>query len=565
MTFRQPTAAPSRRNYANTLTEREPTYIPRTTLQNQIEQSQEWIIFSPSQNASTSAQTQASRSHTAGLSRFSDLDAAAGSAKVEAGISEDDAIEDCELDSLDDGLHAFREPSVYRLESNQSLGGIFPTHDGLGTFPASSQPVQEQLWQHEQYNPKRKFDGILRRRSSVQGRLDTIDRLDNRGTEDKRIRIERWRMEQSEAMLEEIEQSTRKRARRDSIIPGQSHDAEASSTADVLATTPKKQSDSVTESIATSGPADVEPFWRRITRRFIREVIGINEPLLSVILGESLVDSVTPRLLPTALYTIPEQPVQEVAASTYDGPGWRDRLLQRIARELGVLTTQVAPHPGAFSTYPTTSGLDEYAGIPLDQPPLKRVRHDFPSVSIEQGEDFSSSSVNPTFSPTIQEPAHAESWGLEDDSPPLTSSTPHALDTDCLIQDRAYWERELDATVIFRFLRSRFSSHTAAKTRSTTPQSTTAAQDSARRAAVIRQHHPLVARPHHSPARKRRDLRVQIRRTSSSYAGESVISSRRESIARSGPSSRNYWDLGGSLGSGSAVASGGWTGTWGEV
>lgn len=86
------------------------------------------------------------------------------------------------------------------------------------------------------------------------------------------------------------------------------------------------------------------------------------------------------------------------------------------------------------------------------------------------------------------------------------------------------------------------------------------ADDNAKRTAIIRQHHPLVARAHRSPVLLRRDSRIIHRRPASSCASESVKSSRR-SVIRSA-SSRNYWDLGGSMGSGSLLASGG---AWGEV
>src|SRR5436305_14049173 len=104
---------------------------------------------------------------------------------------------------------------MYRIPSTQSTVGVLPTHDGLGTFPTSSLPVQEQLWQHEQYNPKRKFGGYHRRRSSVQRRLDTIEELESQVSNEKRMRIEKW-LEHSQVFLEEIEKQTRRRARADS-------------------------------------------------------------------------------------------------------------------------------------------------------------------------------------------------------------------------------------------------------------------------------------------------------------------------------------------------------------
>src|SRR3984957_14557627 len=197
MAFRQPTAAPSR-------------YLPLET--------PESSPFPPWHDDPTTRTQTTTAQRTAGLSRLSNIDSfdtAVRSGRLESSVLEDEGPEDKELDSLDDGLQAFREPSIYRIPSSQSPGAVLPTHDGLGTFPASSPPVQEQLWQHEQYNPKRKFEGSHTRRSSVQRRLDTIEELESQVSNEKRLRIEKWRMDQSQALLEEIERQTRRRVRTD--------------------------------------------------------------------------------------------------------------------------------------------------------------------------------------------------------------------------------------------------------------------------------------------------------------------------------------------------------------
>jgi hypothetical protein len=483
------------------------------------------------------------------------LNTAARSGRIESEVLDEDATEDGELDDLDDGLHAFREPPMHQTTSNQNVGTVLPTHDGLGTFGASS-AVHEQLWQHEQYNPKRKYEGAHRRTSSVQKRLDTIEEFDAQVNEDKRLRIEKWRMEQSQALLDEVEKETRRRLRRGSARQREPTAMSMEVIEDMLGTTPK-QSDYLPHQ-QSSETEESEPFWRRITRKFIRDVIGIDEPLLSVILGESLPeDAMSPPTLPT----IPEQVNEGAPADAVDGT-WRDRLLKRIAKELGVLVHQLSPHPGAFNTYVSTANQD-YAGIPINTKSIASARR--PSLTPARSSDSqlpTASTAGPTFHPTVPvEASHAASWGLEEEALPSFSSSAQLRDAERLRQERDYWEKALSVETVFRFLKDRFAGKPS-DIDLQSPSFPEASQDAARRAAIICQHHPLVARAHRSPARLRRDARLQhVRRASSSCASESAKSSRKVS----GSNSAHYWDIGGSVHSGSLLASGGMMGAWGEV
>lgn len=526
MAFQAPAAAP-RQVHVSTNVPQQST--PQVSSRPALEESQEWILFSPSQIGSNTDRTQTSQ--TVGLSRASDFGSLHTTARSRF---ESDALEaaaeEAELDTLDEGLNAFHEP-VFPTISQQSQGPLLPTHDGLGTFPASSPPVLEQLWQHEQYNPKRKHEGHHRRASSIQRRLDTVDEMEAQANEDKRMRIEKWRLDQSRAMLEEVERETRRQVRRQSVQQGST-----SAVDHILGSTPK-QSDYLRDE-----DEEAQPFWRRLTRKFIRDIIGIDDPLLSVILGESLPEEVLePKTPISSLPTIPEQ-----GAETESDGSWRDRLLQRIARELGVLVHQIAPHPGAFTTY--NNQQHDYAGMPVTAPPRSS------SIPVPTPrEPAMTSTLTPNFPPTIHDPAHAETWGFEEEpSTPFTESTLN------LQQEREYWERELDVKMVFRYLRDRI---TLRAEQPALADTQTVAEDNAKRTAIIRQHHPLVGRAQRSPARLRRDSRLSHRRPTSSCASESVKSSRKTSIVRSG-SSRNYWDIGGSMGSGSLLASGG---GWGEV
>src|SRR5699024_6070512 len=109
-------------------------------------------------------------------------------------------------------------------------GAVLPTHDGLGSFQASSQTVQDQLWQHEQYNPQRRPELRLRRHSSVQRQLDMVAEQEQMTNAERERwqRIEKWRMEQSRALLQEVERETRRRRRRTSRASRTSDQASSS-------------------------------------------------------------------------------------------------------------------------------------------------------------------------------------------------------------------------------------------------------------------------------------------------------------------------------------------------
>jgi hypothetical protein len=556
MAFRQPVPAP-RQLYVATPKQDELPSKSFRNLHDRDEGSQEWVLFDPSQAASTTTGTQTDRSpRTAGLSRISDFGSLATRPGQVTQVNVDDTFtEDGELDDLDEGLQAFGEPSIYQPSSNQGHPTVLPTHDGLGTFSASNALVQAQLWQHEQYNPKRKYEGAHRRRSSLQRRLDTIQELDLQMTEEKRIRIEQWRTEQSQALLNEIEKETRRRK-------GYATDTKQNSDLNNLATdygllgTTPKQTD-IPNGMAQE-IEEVEPFWRRVTRRFIRDVIGIDEPLLSVIVGESL---------PEDMYAIadllngpegnPSAHPRSVANET-----WPDRLLHRIARELGLLVNKLSPHPGALATASPFVSPD-YARMPISAQSSQIL-----ASSSQRPIEQSNPNVAPFFSPTMQDPSHDASWGLEEE----TSGRPDGIaaeadDAERRRREREYWERELDIKMVFRFLKSRFSSQNGAGRQETSPLPKTTTEDPIRRADAIRRQHPLVARSHQpSLARLRREsARRPFKRSVSSCASESARTGRMPSLARSNGSSRNYWDIGGSVGSGSAIASVGVMGAWAEV
>src|SRR5579871_542547 len=217
MAFRQPQHRP---HTSRQLSFPESELVPIASSQRKrsLEESEEWILFSPTAAPSTITKTQTTSTErtprTAVLSHLSDfgsLDTAAHSDDqddeniTEHGSEPDD---EAELDSLDDGLHAFHEPSEvssprHRLDHSE---GVFPTHDGFGKFGDNSAAIHQQLWQFERSHRRKQ-----RRTSSVQRTLDALEQLDGPSQESERIRrIEKWRLEQSRALLEEIERETRR-------------------------------------------------------------------------------------------------------------------------------------------------------------------------------------------------------------------------------------------------------------------------------------------------------------------------------------------------------------------
>ncbi|KXL45404.1 hypothetical protein M433DRAFT_31357, partial [Acidomyces richmondensis BFW] len=508
-----------------------------------IEASQEWILFSPQSDG------QSCSSHTPRTATdFGSLETHIRSQPVGIDSAEEATCqgteiddENAELDSLDDGLHAFHHHPFSSSSHNpldQSGGSVLPRHDGLGAF--SSGALQDQLWQFERYNPHRRRHA--RRRSSLQRQLDEVEEDEEIDVEDERTaRIEKWRLEQSRAVLEEIERETRRRRRRMSRMSG------------------------VSESTVKNDEQSSESWWQRLTRRVIQDLIGLDEKTLSVIFGEQLPDDPSPT--PTEPSPLAAAVRQESRVAFSDRhASWELKLLDRIARELGILVHELAEHDGAFSTYQRRQEMPEYSGLPTSpapqrQPSLRQRRR----RSSEQCQRLPSDALfTPTLPPAPISPVeHADTslWGIEEE--------PTAADDELaarLQADRDYWEREVDVKMIFSYLKRRFSSHSTAAPPQVTQDGPLPASwatgnftsalgtspESLRRAEVIRRHHPLVSRAAAVQSRRRESLLrrhptqilTQKRPSDSSCASQSTKRSR-----RSGGSSRHFWDIGGSVGS----------------
>ncbi|KAF2787876.1 hypothetical protein K505DRAFT_411194 [Melanomma pulvis-pyrius CBS 109.77] len=565
--------------------------VPSPQRKRALEESEEWVLFSPvapSTTARTHTTSTERTPRTAGLSRLSDfgsLDTAARSDQDDDDITCQGTEDGEELDSLDDGLHAFHEPSEYGAPTSrlqQSGDTVLPTHDGLGTFQPDGN-MQEHMWHFERHAPRRRH---ARRRSSVQRRLDALDEAEELNQEqDRRQRIEKWRLEQSKALLEEIEKETRRRRRMSVVSATRSrkdsaHHDEERTFSGVARSVSDGQSESSEES------SESLSFWQRLTRRVIRDLMGIDEVTLSVIFGEALPAeaTATPKRDPGTGPSI-DTTLQTLDVSSFPGEPWEHRLLERVSRELGILVHQLSGHPGAFSTYRRTQETPEYAGL-ASTTPISVSTTNLSALPMTTSQPSASSPASTQFAPTFPAQqtsniySEASLWGIEEEGEvdPLDSfrippaATVNAAEESA--REREYWERELDVKMVFNFLIKRFSSRRPSISSQTRRSLSAPGADnetfSARRAAIIRQHHPLVnqttdrvaassSKARESPKKEaavyrthfnpQTSLRSQVLRSSSSCASQSTKKSK-----RSNGSSRNYWDLGGSVGSGSVLA-----------
>lgn len=566
MAFRQPSIAAPRQ----VPTSNAPIIAGDVSVSARLKSSQdlrEWVLFSPSQVQTLSLPQSTTTARSAELSRLSDfgsLNILNRSVKDAGSLSEaiDDgtaAEEEEELDSLDEGLHAFQDHLLpHHLRYAEGIGSILPKHDGFGTFPASSSPVQDQIRQFEQHDPPQRL-ADNRRPSSVVRQLDAVLHDDiSRAETERMARVEIWRIEQSKILLDSVPREAGRRRRR--ACPsnrGCKLDISASRKDgfDKGLSRPWDRGYRLEKSRDEVGEIEVEsdePLFERITRRLIRDLLGIDDHVLSVIFGESLPEESSSLeaspMSSTSVFRLPED-----SDRTIPIPGLEGRLFDRLDRELGILVKHLSDHPGAFSNLPDAVDLD-YAGVPVS---FSSSPQDQQKASAPPAHRSIKSSSSISFRPTLEsyfyppstatsETTHAALWGIEEKKPPSGNL------------DDGYWERTPGLVSIFRVFHHHFSSPCRAPT-STPKIATTATPAFLHRAAVIRQHHPLVSLAAAAASSRRTRSAGIFRRTESSCKS---LSNRKGGRAISG-SSRNYWDLGEGSAGGSVAGSA--LGAWGEV
>ncbi|KAI9856694.1 MAG: hypothetical protein M1824_005276 [Vezdaea acicularis] len=542
-------------------------HVPQT--EQFVDDNQGWVLFS-NQTESSIPRIQNNPTErtlrTAGLSQFSDLCSLDTVARSQDGDDADDLLEspfstsngafideEGELDSLDSHLHAFREPLNYQrlLGLDQSGGTVLPTHDGLGTFPLSTPPFQDQSYEFERFNQRR------RRRSN-----GYIAKMEIPKETDMNRRVQEWRMEQGQVLQQEIEKETRKRRmsktseRFDRKVKAHKDDNTITGMNESRPLQPalggKRHREINDADEQDNEPEDTECLWQRITRHVIRDLMGIDDSILSIIFGESLVEDAEDRA--NTSNPSPDDRDEDCQLRT-QGTKWEDRLLQRIARELGTLVHHISEHPGAFSSYlEAKNQVPEYAGISnkvIAQPSISDLSRAADPLRNLQAPP------TPMFSPTLPFNLSTSHFFTNSHS----AAVPMIPEDQQLERERDYWERELDVKMVFSFLRSRFSSSSlrpsSLRDREKPDAKVAPTAASASRAALIRDHHPLVAR--------RNDL--QRRRANQSHSMMLAARGRRGSSCKSSirsvsGSNRNFWDLGGSVGATSGSGIG--VGVWGE-
>ncbi|KAK8879584.1 hypothetical protein PGQ11_000878 [Apiospora arundinis] len=577
MAFHQPTHQPIPRPYHSV--DEDDTQQASQGIPQAVEDSQTWVLFSPETDAGTTTSyltTTHQTKSTPGRSRLSDLGSIHSVVRSQNSTNQhhsaslvddldvdEDEDDDAELDSLDSHLPEFR--SVPNLVNHRTDGiahstPVLPAHDGLGTFRLDhegiGQDMQDRLYAFEQYNPRR----VKRRRESQE--LAQAELMGEECDVDKMQRIESWRLEHSRFLLEEIQKETRRRRSVASTLNAQQ---ERRNTEDPLvtetnATDEVDPSEAWHDEHASVLVSEPEGVWSRITRKVIRDLLGIDERVLSMLFGDSLPDEDDLNTAPRVSST-----TQNAAGDSTSNPAdsvWQIRLLERIARELGSFVHQLSEHPGAFSTFTRVQQMPiPYAGLP----PIPETANDASHASIARDV----STVLPEFKPTLAQqpqpmkdpqvqPAASASHGasqIQGDNAASTTFT------------KEEWEQDLDIRLVFRYLRSRFLSRPSSSggVSGGSHHATTNAADAAAKVARVRQHHPLASRPRPT---ERRSFRATTPTSPVHYrhASSCASQSTRRSVRKSSCSSRHYWDIGAaSVGTGSLIAAAGPMGSWGEI
>lgn len=537
----------------------------RSTYDQEPEEAQTWVLFSPPTDVTTTSyltEDEHDQSlETPGRSRVSDLGslntvARTGSVAAAAQNDEaqssalsaavDESQDDAELDSLDGHLPGFRS-----FPRSSFMMPVLPAHDGLGSFhldqPTLGQDAQDHIFQFERFNPRR----VRRRLNSFDEAQFELEQAQVQEAE-KRQRIEAWRLEHSRIILEEVQREARrtrmlqqKRVVTQKPVPKAE---EATDSEDM--TWHEEDPDTHPED-----KEDTEGFITRITRKVLRDILGIDEKILSVVLGGDLLSDEELSRTPRPSEHGHDEPTAETEES------WHMRIIETVSRELGLLVNHLSKHPGAFSTYSHVHQVPlPYAGLPA----IPETADGRTSTSGRAAADKHGESAFPEFRPTMRHIPRAA------DRPSQRSNAQDILLHDVSMADtftQEEWEQEIDIKLVFRYLVSRFTS----QPEPTLPELTTRPvpakpQDAAAKAARVRQHHPLTSRtrPNERRAFKATAPSSPVAmRHHSSCASQST----RRSARRSSVSSRHYWDIGGSIGTGSMIATApnAPMGSWGEV
>ncbi|KEZ38665.1 Uncharacterized protein SAPIO_CDS10681 [Scedosporium apiospermum] len=467
-----------------------------TSLAPQVQQppdeSQTWVLFAPADNATASSylgeserSLETPRASDLGdldsnLRLDGDLDSHTRSVGFPAAFEDDVAEDDAELDSLDSHLPDFRATHNPYAETpaaptSQNMP-VLPCHDGLGSFrveqPAGAPDMQEQLYAFEKFNPHR-----INQRDDVP---DFPELMTDPDRAHKMQRIESWRLEQSRLLLEHIQKETRSRSLSQSTIATRTHQSVRSSETEnaqdgsdkTVSGVVQGEHDNVDWHQGSTPEPEVqsEGILSRVAKSLIKELIGIDDRLLSILFGESRPDD--------------GEDLEVSAMRPSEERSWQLRMLETIAKELGLLINRLSHHPGAFSSYVRTQRMPlPYAGLPV----IPEMPATGAAQVQQQGDQDDLSAAIPEFQPTVprQSPAtDAQSTNQQTGKHDASASNQHP---DAFTQQE--WEQDLDIRLAFRYLRSRFGSRSspAPTTTGTSHLATSSTQDIAAKIARLRE------------------------------------------------------------------------------
>ena len=543
MAFRQSTIALPRRNLVEDASEG-----PQLNLKYDVKKEKE--AASPSGAAqrpytSISRWPQLQQFGPSPLSDFGSLNTIAHS-EAEDGSNAAALVTD-EVDSLDEGLRAFQDPplEILTARSNQNLGAILPVHDGLGTFSPSRTPFDNRARSPDIGTPQHDTDVPRPTRLALSSdSINVRQSTESAWLDEQRMRrIEQWRLEHSRYLRRQIREAKGQTDKRQRIEKDEAY-AKAE-----LKDCPRSnpQSDS-THRVPPSSP-----IWQRFAQHIVQDLMGIDDSMLCLLFGEEL--------LCTEDTSVSD--LQTSDQHLHSPRDWQSRLLRRLQEEIQRLALQLLPDD--HSAPPLGSRNSEYAGIPLDWLSKRYQAAEVPAPDVVKARSLG-------FTPTLQTP-YVRPGGQ------AAQVDRDIADTDGLERrsglDTGHQSQISNLRTVLRLLYRHFLSFGTLKSdKNASDLATTQSSEALRRAAFIQQHHPLASRsrPRNYEADRASQSRqfngslnlvafaTGIKRHNSSCASWSTKRSRRTT---SDQTSKNYWDVGESIGTGSAIIAG--AGAWGEL
>jgi hypothetical protein len=392
----------------------------------------EWVVFSPSMVGDTSTLLSVTHqpfqeSDIANVATASSQQLAHVAVIPENYEKYTDINEEDDESSLDSA-----ETDSLQLFCDYDDPAILPKHDGLGTFQTGVAGF-------------RSLEESLRIAATSKGSEQN----------DTHSRIQKWRMEHGHALMDEVERATRRRCH--ASLKNQRNGRMVSDSK--LDTRPTMRDDvgtgmepsslapvtgCVTEAHSEEGEISNQTFWKRITKSFIQGIIGIDDHLLEVVFGQSL----------------PVEVRNDGSSEEGMNPNQDldERILSRIAKELGELLNLYTHHPsgmGAFTAQRRCQAEDDENNfskphsnrhlLGLGTLPSKRYNCR-PVVGFGPGHlSEPQFQFTPTLAVQHEEAFDVALWGIEEGTNGFTSPQVQL----------EYWEQDLDLRLVYSFLKSR--------------------------------------------------------------------------------------------------------------